>query len=140
MNGSTHRALLSLSIAIAMSVVCVGSSAQTVKLYKVIDKDGRVTYLDHPPEPGAGYVEEKDIDVGTNITESVAIPAPTESGAEENAAPDSEGSPEATETDSAQAPPLLDTSLAPAAATESAPATTAPAARDPAPAASGVGG
>jgi hypothetical protein len=90
MNGSIHRALLSLSIAIAMSVVCVGSSAQTVKLYKVIDKDGRVTYLDHPPEPGAGYVEEKDIDVGTNVLDPAAIPAPPESSTEDDTTPASE--------------------------------------------------
>lgn len=84
MGGSIHRALLSLSIAIAMSLACVSSNAQTVKLYKVIDEEGRVTYLDHPPEPGAGYVEEKDIDLGTNVLDPTAIPAPPESSTEED--------------------------------------------------------
>ena len=37
------------------------TSAHAAKLYKWVDKDGNVSYQDHPPPPNAGRVEEKNL-------------------------------------------------------------------------------
>jgi glutaredoxin len=37
------------------------TSAHAAKLYKWVDKDGNVSYQDHPPPPNAGRVEEKHL-------------------------------------------------------------------------------
>ncbi len=107
---------MSIGLAVAMSVVCVGGNTQTVKLYKVIDKDGRVTYLDRPPESDAGYVEEKDIDIGINIMDVPATPSPPESPGGDDAA--IEYGAEDADTGSAQTSRLPDTSISAAAAAE----------------------
>ena len=37
------------------------TSAHAAKLYKWVDKDGNVSYQDHPPPPNAGRVETRDL-------------------------------------------------------------------------------
>ena len=129
-----HRTLISLCIAVAMSMACVGGNAQTVKLYKVTDKDGKVSYLDRPPESDGGYVEEKDIDLSTNIMDVPVTSSPPESPGGEDAAIEygTDGA------ESAQTPRLSDTSISTAAAAEAEAAAEAAAAAEAGAAASGV--
>lgn len=51
---------------ISLLLVLPGVAAAT-KLYKWVDKNGKVTYQETPPPSGAGKVEEKNIDPDQNV-------------------------------------------------------------------------
>jgi glutaredoxin len=55
---------------VAVSLMLIYSSAQAEKLYKWVDKDGRVTYEATPPPSESGYrVEEKVLGTGKKPAE-----------------------------------------------------------------------
>ena len=57
-------------------------TAAATKLYKWIDKDGKVTYQETPPPSGSGKVEEKNIDPDQNVIKADhPPPTPTLSSA-----------------------------------------------------------
>jgi glutaredoxin len=49
------------SLMLVALALLVAAPAQAERLYKWVDEQGRVTYLDHPPPEGQGKVEEKDL-------------------------------------------------------------------------------
>src|SRR6476646_9972855 len=59
-------------LAIAMALLAAQASAQT--LYKLIDKDGKVTYSEKPPKDFPGKVIPMDIDPNRN---TATLPKPT---------------------------------------------------------------
>jgi len=60
-------------VVLAVGLACATLTAGAATLYKWIDKDGKVTYQDQPPPPGAGRVEEREIkDVGSDQSETIA--------------------------------------------------------------------
>lgn len=65
-----------LGALLAVSLVCGAASAQSAKLYKWFDKDGKVTYQDQPPPANAGKVEEKIVKDGgagdSDVTAEIA--------------------------------------------------------------------
>lgn len=68
-------------ILIALALL-IAAPAQAERLYKWVDEQGRVTYLDHPPPEGQGKVEEKDMNTrgggggGDPATADAAAKAP----------------------------------------------------------------
>jgi hypothetical protein len=42
-------------------LLCAGGDVRADKLYRWVDKQGKVTYQDHPPPKDAGNVEEKEL-------------------------------------------------------------------------------
>ena len=61
-------------------------AASAVKLYKWVDKDGKVTYQEFPPPASATKVEEKDINPDANIIQADR-PAPDASSSTRGNAP-----------------------------------------------------
>jgi glutaredoxin len=49
------------SLILVALALLIAAPAQAERLYKWVDEQGRVTYLDHPPPEGQGKVEEKDL-------------------------------------------------------------------------------
>lgn len=77
-------------------------AASAVKLYKWVDKDGKITYQELPPPADASKVEEKDINPDANVIQA-GHPTPntsTSSGSSSNSgslpADDSTTTPETT--------------------------------------------
>jgi hypothetical protein len=65
------RIALKLSIALAAASFALAASAQTV--YKLIDKNGRITYSEEPPKNFDGQVIRIDIDPNAN---TATLPKP----------------------------------------------------------------
>jgi hypothetical protein len=59
-----------LSIMFAVFAICLSASAAESTVYKVVDPEGRVTYQDHPPEPGTPAVERLQLRPDQNVLES----------------------------------------------------------------------
>ena len=59
-------------LAVAMAAIAFGASAQT--LYKLIDKNGKVTYAEKPPTDFDGKVIRMDVDPNAN---TATLPKPT---------------------------------------------------------------
>ena len=66
-----HASLLAVAVALG-GLVAAGASAET--LYKLIDKNGKVTYAEKPPKDYDGKVIRLDIDTSAN-TSSAPKPA-----------------------------------------------------------------
>jgi len=66
----TMMSIIRIGLCLALTFAAAGVSAE--RLYKHVDKDGRVTYLDHPPT-GGGQVEERII---TNRPQSDKVDLP----------------------------------------------------------------
>lgn len=49
------------SLMLIALALLIAAPAHAERLYKWVDEQGRVTYLDHPPPEGQGKVEEKDL-------------------------------------------------------------------------------
>ena len=52
---------------IVLSGLLTGTVCSAETVYIVTDEDGNITYLDHPPEAGAGQVETRTIDPDANV-------------------------------------------------------------------------
>lgn len=63
-----------LGVLLAVGLAC--GAAQATKLYKWVDKDGKVSYQDQPPPANAGKVEERVLtgggSVGSDVTAEIA--------------------------------------------------------------------
>jgi hypothetical protein len=68
-----HR-ILALAFVSAFALVAQSTAAQT--LYKLIDKDGKVTYSETPPKDFDGKVIRMDIDPKANTMNAPKAPAP----------------------------------------------------------------
>lgn len=65
------------TIAVMLICLLLPAAASAIKLYKWVDKDGKVTYQETPPPAGDGRVEEKLIDPNTNVIQAEhAAPPP----------------------------------------------------------------
>jgi uncharacterized protein DUF4124 len=72
---------IAATVAAALLATATGVAAQT--LYKLIDKDGKVTYSEKPPKDFDGKVVPLDIDPNRNtatLPKPAAAPAKTETG------------------------------------------------------------
>jgi glutaredoxin len=49
------------TLIVAALALLLAAPAEAQRLYKWIDEQGNVTYLDHPPPEGAGRVEQKEL-------------------------------------------------------------------------------
>lgn len=49
------------SLLVIAALLCTPGGVQADKLYRWVDKQGKVTYQDHPPPKDAGKVEEKEL-------------------------------------------------------------------------------
>lgn len=65
------RGMTAVGLALALAM----SAAQADKLYKWVDKDGRVSYHDRPPTDGGYRVEEKSLSSKAGGEEAVDRPA-----------------------------------------------------------------
>jgi len=73
------RPVLLLACAVSAAIVSLPAAAQT--LYKLIDKNGKITYSESPPKDFDGKVIRMDIDPNANtatLPKPGAGPAPTE--------------------------------------------------------------
>ena len=65
-----------LGALLAVGLICGAASAQAAKLYKWVDKDGKVTYQDQPPPANAGKFEERVLrsgeSSGSDVTAEIA--------------------------------------------------------------------
>jgi hypothetical protein len=61
---TSRRAVACLVFALALLLPGVVSAA---KVYRWVDKDGKITYQETPPPAGAGKVEEKNINHDQNV-------------------------------------------------------------------------
>ena len=52
---------------VMLLLLTLPAAAVAAKLYKWVDKNGRVTYQETPPPSGSGKVEEKNIDPDQNV-------------------------------------------------------------------------
>lgn len=68
---SANLVVLGLGLAMA-----VAPGVDAGKLYKWVDRDGRVTYQDRPPPAESGRIEEKDIDPNKNVIQGDPFTAP----------------------------------------------------------------
>ena len=67
---------------VMLLLLALPAAAAAAKLYKWVDKDGRVTYQETPPPSGSGKVEEKNIDPDQNVIKADHPPlTPTPSSA-----------------------------------------------------------
>jgi len=73
-------------ILIAVLAICLAANAAESTVYKVVDPEGRVTYQDHPPDPGTPTVERLQMHTDQNVLKS-APPAEETPPAEQEAAP-----------------------------------------------------
>jgi hypothetical protein len=63
-----------------LSFVAVASPVEAVKLWKWVDKDGKVTYSETPPPSSSFKAEKKQIDPDRNVIDAyVPGPAPASS-------------------------------------------------------------
>ena len=68
------RSRIALGAFIAAGVLCASASAQTISIYKLIDKNGKVTYSESAPKNFDGKVIKLDFDPNAN-TATLANPA-----------------------------------------------------------------
>ena len=68
------RLALHLALALGIAAFAFGASAQT--LYKLIDKNGKVTYSEKPPKDFDGKVIRMDIDPNANTATLPKLPPP----------------------------------------------------------------
>ena len=67
-----ERGMKKILLAVAVAAIAFGASAQT--MYKLIDKNGKVTYAEKPPKDFDGKVIRMDIDPNAN---TATLPKPT---------------------------------------------------------------
>ena len=64
-----------LTTVVAVFVAMTAAEAQTVKVWKWVDRDGRVTYSEDPPPAGAARVEEKYLNPDEITVQTTPAPA-----------------------------------------------------------------
>lgn len=86
-NGCRHQSVISSSTGrpwagrifflIMLGAMTSVASAETVKMWKWVDKDGKVHYSETRPPPQATHAEEKRIDPDRNVIQAEIPPPPS---------------------------------------------------------------
>lgn len=71
-----NTAILNKSLMIVFALLMISATPLMAQVYKVVDKDGNVTYTDQPPADGSGPVELKPI----SVIEAPSYPTETSPG------------------------------------------------------------